>query len=127
VLEAMDVLEATVEYPWSLRRKESLIVPEGANLVYFTDRDRNLVPSDEVSTKKLNPGDPNDFRIIRKLVEKAIDIRLREITGKPKQNNTYLLEEPINLFSCESAKLLLGFSVKVVPTADSIKVEAKPE
>jgi hypothetical protein len=67
------------------------------------------------------------WRIIRKLVEKAIDIRLREITGKPKQNNTYLLEEPINLFSCESARLLLGFSVKVVPTVDSIKIEANPE
>src|SRR6184192_118987 len=61
------------------------------------------------------------------LVEKAIDIRLRAITGKPKQNNTYLLEEPVKLYSCEKAKLFLGFSVRVIPSAESIKVEAKPE
>ena len=81
-----------VDDPWSLRRKESLLVPDGNNLDSFTESERGIGSStDDISMKRLSSGDPNDARIIWKLVEKAIDNRLREIALRSCE---YALEPP---------------------------------
>ena len=54
-----------------------------------------------------------DRKIIRRLIEKALDIGIRKVTGMRKMQGIYLLEEPVPLYRCEQAKLYLGFSVQV--------------
>ena len=47
------------------------------------------------------------------MIEKALDIGIRKVTGMRKMQGIYLLEEPVPLYRCEQAKLYLGFSVQV--------------
>ena len=47
------------------------------------------------------------------MIEKALDIGIRKVTGMRKMQGIYLLEEPTPLYRCEQAKLYLGFSVQV--------------
>ena len=61
----------------------------------------------------LKLSDIEDRKIIRRLIEKALDIGIRKVTGMRKMQGIYLLEEPVPLYRCEQAKLYLGFSVQV--------------
>ena len=51
---------------------------------------------------------------ISHLIEKALDIGIRKVTGMKKMQGIYLLEEPVPLYRCEQAKLYLGFSIQVI-------------
>jgi hypothetical protein len=59
----------------------------------------------------LKVSDIEDRKIIRRLIEKSLDIGIRKHTGMRKMQGVYLLEEPVPLYRCEQAKLYLGFSV----------------
>jgi hypothetical protein len=61
----------------------------------------------------LKTSDAEDRKIIKRLIEKALDISIKKITGMRMMQGIYLLEEPISLYRCERAKLYLGFSVKL--------------
>jgi hypothetical protein len=61
----------------------------------------------------LKNSDTDDIKIIRRLIEKALDIGIRTATGLRKMQGIYLLEEPIPLYRCEQARLYLGFSIRV--------------
>ena len=63
--------------------------------------------------RPLNTSDNEDRKIIRRLIEKSLDIGIRKVTGMRKMQGIYLLEEPIPLYRCEQAKLYLGFSIRV--------------
>ena len=52
-----------------------------------------------------------DRKIIKALIEKALDVRVKKATGM--MQGIYLPEEPISLYGCESTKLYLGFSVRL--------------
>ena len=57
--------------------------------------------------------DVQDRKVIKRLIEKALDIKIKKTTGRRMMQGIYLLEEPTSLFRCEKAKLYLGFSVRV--------------
>jgi hypothetical protein len=57
--------------------------------------------------------DNEDRKIVRRLIEKSLDIGIRKVTGMRKMQGIYLLEEPIPLYRCEQAKLYLGFSIQI--------------
>jgi hypothetical protein len=61
----------------------------------------------------LKVSDIQDRKIIRRLIEKSLDIGIRKVTGMKKMQGIYLLEEPVPLYRSEQAKLYLGFSVQV--------------
>jgi hypothetical protein len=83
----------------------------------------------------LKNSDPEDSKIIRRLIEKAIDLNIRKMTGKGMLQGIYLLEEPMKLYGCEKANLYLGFSLRVTikvkegDDKDNVKaqVEALPQ
>jgi hypothetical protein len=54
-----------------------------------------------------------DRKIIKRLIEKALDVRVKKATGMRIMQGIYLAEEPISLCGCESTKLYLGFSVRL--------------
>src|SRR5437773_2195802 len=80
--ESIDIIETVTDNPLSYRSSEQLIVTDGRNLVYFpVDLELNhlkLQSCDhkfsEVNNRNLRSSDAEDKKIIRRLIEKALDI-----------------------------------------------------
>jgi hypothetical protein len=119
--ESIEMIEAATDNPLSYRSSEKLIVTDGRNLVYFPiDLELNHLKLQsidhkfsEVNKRKLISSDPEDKKIMRRLIEKALDILIRKSTGKRMMQGIFLVEDPISLYRCEKAKLYLGFSLRV--------------
>jgi hypothetical protein len=79
----------------------------------------------------LKTSEAEDRKIIRRLVEKVIDINIRKITGKCMLQGIYLLEEPLKLYRCERANLYVGFSLRTMikekKNGDKMQVKANVE
>jgi hypothetical protein len=108
----IEVTEAVTENPsTSYRKSDKLIVTDGRNLLFMpSNEEHHFVES---SKRNLKNSDPEDSKIIRRLIEKAIDLNIRKMTGKGMLQGIYLLEEPMKLYGCEKANLYLGFSLRV--------------
>ena len=88
-----------------------MIVSDGRNLVFIAPNEQHYFV--EFSKRLLNSAEIEDKKIIRRLIEKSIDINIRKQTGKGMLQGIYLLEEPVKLYRCEKASLYLGFSLNV--------------
>ena len=108
----IEVIEAVTGNPsTSYRRSDKLIVTDGRNLLFMpTNEEHHFTESNK---RNLKNSDSEDKKIIRRLIEKAIDLNVRKITGKGMLQGIYLLEEPLNLYGCEKANLYLGFSLRI--------------
>jgi hypothetical protein len=114
--DSIDIIEAVTESnisPSTYRSSEKLIVTDGRNLVYFPSNEENEQKFSESVKRPLKTSGAEDKKIIKRLIEKGLDIKVRKVTGKRMMQGIYLLEEPISLYRCERAKLYLGFSVKL--------------
>jgi hypothetical protein len=131
IAESMDVIEAVTENASSYRSNGKLIVTDGRNLVFFPpelEHEEAHRFSEHVK-RPLKTSDIEDRKIIKKLVEKALDINIKKVTGMRMMQGIYLLEEPISLYRCERAKLYLGFSLRVslIGENNEVTVEAIPQ
>ena len=128
----IQVNEAAVENASSLRSPDSLLVTEGFNLVYVPV---GCAAPDEIKSSSTNQSirnlewrsDQQDSRIFRKLVERSLDIRIRNVTKCPLLNGLYLLDSPQNLYDCEKAKLYSGFKTKVRLSDGKLVIDFFPE
>jgi hypothetical protein len=112
--ESIDVVESVTEdISSSYRKSDKVIITDGRNLVYFPPGEEDEQKFSEHTKRPLNTLDNDDRKIVRRLIEKSLDIGIRKATGMRKMQGIYLLEEPIPLYRCEQAKLYLGFSVQV--------------
>lgn len=109
--EVVPVIEAVTENPSAYRKSDRLIVTDGRNLIFTAPDEQHYFV--EYENRSLNVAEIEDRKIIRRLIEKAIDLRIRKITGKGMLQGIYLLEEPMKLYRCEKASLYLGFSLNV--------------
>jgi hypothetical protein len=109
--ETVSVIEAVTESPSSYRKSDKLIVSDGRNIVFIAPNEQHYFV--EFSNRTLNSVEIEDKKIIRRLIEKAIDINIRKQTGKGMLQGIYLLEEPLKLYRCEKASLYLGFSLNI--------------
>jgi hypothetical protein len=114
--DTIDVIEAVTEdsSSSSFRSSDKIIISDGRNLLYFPPNEEDEQKFSEYVKRPLKASDVEDRKIIRRLIEKALDIGIRKYTGLRKMQGIYLLEEPIPLYRCEQAKLYLGFSVRVI-------------
>src|ERR687885_2282382 len=111
--ESIEVIEAVTESASSYRSNGKLITTDGRNLVFFPPSEEEAHKFSEHIKRPLKTSDIEDRKTIKKLIEKALDIRIKKITGMRMMQGIYLLEEPISLYRCERAKLYLGFSIKL--------------
>ena len=129
VPESIEIIEAVTENASSYRSNGKLIVTDGRNLVFFPpelEQEEAYKFSEHVK-RPLKTTDIEDRKIIKKLIEKALDISIKKATGMRMMQGIYLLEEPISLYRCERAKLYLGFSLRVSLIEDgTVTVEATP-
>jgi hypothetical protein len=114
--DSIDIIEAVTEEnvsSSSYRSSDKIIVADGRNLVYFPLNEEDERKFSEYVKRPLKISDVEDRKIVKRLIEKALDIGIRKVTGMRKMQGIYLLEEPISLYRCEKAKLYLGFSIQV--------------
>jgi hypothetical protein len=129
--ESIEIIEAVTENSSSYRSNGKLIVTDGRNLVFFTPelKQEEAHKFSEHVKRPLKTSDIEDRKIIKKLIENALDISIKKVTGMRMMQGIYLLEEPISLYRCERAKLYLGFSVRVslIGEDNEVTVEATPQ
>jgi hypothetical protein len=120
VPDSIDIIEAVIPEnisSSSFRSNGKLIITDGRNLVFFPpeleEEGEQESKFAESIKRPLRTCDVEDRKIIKKLIEKALDISIKKVTGLRMMQGIYLLEEPISLYRCERAKLYLGFSVRV--------------
>jgi hypothetical protein len=113
--DTIDIIEAVTEdvSPSSFRSSDKVIISDGRSLVYFPPNEEDEQKFSEYVKRPLKVSDVEDRKIIRRLIEKALDIGITKVTEMRKMQGIYLLEEPIPLYRCEQAKLYLGFSAQV--------------
>jgi hypothetical protein len=122
--DTIEIIEAVIDNASSssYRSSNKVIIADGRNLLYFPPGEEDEQKFSEYVKRPLNISEIEDRKIIRRLIEKALDIGIRKVTGLRKMQGIYLLEEPVPLYRCEQAKLYLGFSIQV-----TIKEEEKEE
>jgi hypothetical protein len=128
--ESIEIVEAVTENSSSYRSNGKLLVADGRNLVFFPpelEEEESHKFSEHIK-RPLKTSDLEDRKIIKKLIEKALDISIKKVTGIRMMQGIYLLEESISLYRCERAKLYLGFSVRLSLIEDNgVIVEATPQ
>ncbi|MFZ0511421.1 MAG: hypothetical protein WAM14_07440 [Candidatus Nitrosopolaris sp.] len=121
----LEVIEAVSENISYYRKSGKLIVTDGRNLAFLpTNEEHNFT---DFTTRRLHASDPEDSKIIRRLIEKALEISIRTTTEKRKMQGIFLLDEPIPLYRCEKAKLYLGFSARVTVNQNEAVIELTPQ
>jgi hypothetical protein len=129
IAKSMDVIEAVTENASSYRSNGKPIVTDGRNLVFFPQGEEEGHKFSEYVKRPLKISDIEDRKIIKKLIEKALDISIKKVTGMRMMQGIYMLEESISLYRCERAKLYLGFSIRVslIGEDNEVTVEAIPQ
>jgi len=123
--ETIEVVEAVSEYISSYRKSDKLIVTDGRNLAYLpANEDHHFT---DFSTTQLRASEPEDIKIIRRLIDKALELSIKKVTGNRKMHGIFLLEEPIPLYRCEKARLYLGFSASVSIQDNHAVIEWTPQ
>src|ERR687898_2274471 len=115
--DTIDVIEAVTDDDTSsssYRSSNKIIISDGRSLLYFPPGEEDEHKFSEYVKRPLNISEIEDRKLIRRLIEKALDIGIRKVTGMKKMQGIYLLEEPVPLYRCEQAKLYLGFSIQVI-------------
>lgn len=68
-------------------------------------------------------SDPEDKKIIKRIIEKALEMSINKVTEKRKMHGIFLLDDPIPLYRCEKAKLYIGFSSRVMVNESQALIE----
>jgi hypothetical protein len=123
--ETIEVVEAVSEYISSYRKSDKLIVTDGRNLAYLPANEEHHFT--DFSTRKLYANEPEDMKIIRRLIDKALELSIRKVTGNRKMHGIFLIEEPIPLYRCEKARLYLGFSARISLQDNHAVIEWTPQ
>ena len=65
----------------SFRRSNKVIITDERNLVYFPPNEEDERKFSEYVKRSLQASNIEDRKIIRRLIEKALDIGIRKVTG----------------------------------------------
>jgi hypothetical protein len=123
---SIEVIEAVTKNSSSCyRSNEKLIISDGRNLVFFPPNEEHNFP--DFSLRRLHSSDTEDRKIIRRLIEKSLEISIKRETGKRRLHGIFLLEDPIPLYRCERAKLYIGFSARVNINDNQTVIELTPQ
>ncbi|MGC2685508.1 MAG: hypothetical protein WA323_26935 [Candidatus Nitrosopolaris sp.] len=121
----LEVIEAVSENISSHRKNRRLIVSDGRNLAVLpTTEEHNFT---DFTTRQLHTSDREDLKIIRRLIENALEISIKKVTEKNKMHGIFLLDEPIPLYRCERARLYNGFSTRISVQKNEATIEWTPQ
>ena len=72
----LEVIEAVTESPSSYSKSDKLIVSDGRKLVFLAPNEQHYFV--EFTNRILSSAEIEDKKIIRRLIEKAVDINIRK-------------------------------------------------
>ena len=121
----IEIIEAVSEYVSSYRKSGKIIVTDGSNLAYLPTNEEHHFT--DFGTRQLRTSKPEYMKIIRRLIEKALELSIKKVTGHRKMHGIFLLEEPIPLYRCEKARLYLGFSAGINVQQSGATIEWTPQ
>jgi hypothetical protein len=129
VPDTIEIIEAVCENasPSSFRKSGKLIITNGINLVYFPANEQHPFNFKDYNRRELHASDPEDKKIIKRLIEKALEISVKKTTGNRMMHGIFLLEDPVPLYRCERAKLFLGFSARANLNENEMQIEFTPQ
>ena len=79
--DSIEIIEAVTEDLSSSHRKNGkLIVTDGRNLVFLPSNEEHNFT--ELTTRQLQASNIEDKKIIRRLIERALEISIKKVTGK---------------------------------------------
>ena len=111
--DQIEIGQAYAESPDEFRSATSPVVVDlnDSRIIY----PNSLKPRESFGheNKKLDLTRPGDRRDLLRITEKLLQIKIRAITGLPKVNGIFLLEDPIELYGAEKAKLYIGFRLRL--------------
>jgi len=122
----LTIREALVEDPSRYRHHGSLVISDGVMRIYFPRGEGIKGDLINVTERALDPRNDQDSKLIKRIVERALERSIEAITGGPRTQGIYLLEKPIPLY-CERAKLYVGFSTNIRVEGERAIVEAWPQ
>jgi hypothetical protein len=85
--DTIDVIEAVTDNDASsssYRSSNKIIISDGRNLVYFPPGEEDEHKFSEYTKRPLDISEIEDRKIVRRLIEKALDIGIRKVTGMKK-------------------------------------------
>jgi hypothetical protein len=125
--DSIEVIEAVTENASSssYRKEGRLIISDGRNLVFFPANEEHHFT--DFTTRNLQTSNPEDRKIIRRLIEKALEISIKKVTEERKMHGIFLFEDPIPLYRCERAKLYIGMSALVNMNDNHAQIEFTPQ
>jgi hypothetical protein len=123
--DTIDVIEAVSEYVSSYRKNDKLIITDGRNLAFLPTNEEHHFT--DFTTRRLSIDDPEDKKIIKRLIEKALELSVKKVTTQRKLQGIFLLEESVFLYRCEKARLFLGFSTRVNLHDNEAVIEWTPQ
>ncbi|HEY3525996.1 MAG TPA: hypothetical protein VGK47_07355, partial [Nitrososphaeraceae archaeon] len=85
--DTIDVIEAVTDNDASsssYRSSNKIIISDGRNFVYFPPGEEDEHKFSEYTKRPLNISEIEDRKIVRRLIEKALDIGIRKVTGMKK-------------------------------------------
>jgi hypothetical protein len=127
--DTIEIIEAVCENasPSSFRKSGKLIITNGINQVYFPSNEEHTFSFKDYTKRGLHTSDPEDEKIIKRLIEKALEISIKKATGNRMMHGIFLLEDPVPLYRCERAKLFLGFLARVNLIENEMEIEFTPQ
>src|SRR5215469_1419835 len=96
--ETIEIVEAVSENISSYRKSGKLIVTDGQNLAYLPTNEEHHFT--DFTKRQLRASEPEDMKIIRRLIEKALELSIKKVTGQRRLHGIFLLEELIPLYRC---------------------------
>ena len=125
--ESIEIIEAVTENASSssYRKEGRLIISDGRNLVFLPKNEEHHFT--DFTTRNLQTSDPEDRKIFRRLIEKALEISIKKVTEERKMHGIFLFEDPIHLYRCERAKLYIGMSARVNINENQAQIEFTPQ
>jgi hypothetical protein len=123
--DTIDVIEAVSEYISSYRKSDKLIVTDGRNLAFLPTNEEHHFT--DFIKRQLRVSEPEDMKIMRRLIEKVLELSIKKATAQRKMHGIFVLEEPIFLYRCEKAGLFLGFSIRVNLHDNEAVIEWTPQ
>jgi hypothetical protein len=123
--ETIEIVEAVSEYVSSYRKSGKIIVTDGRNLAFLPTSEEHHFT--DFNTRQLRVTEAEDMKIIRRLIEKALELSIKKVTGHRRMHGIFLLEEPIPLYRCERARLYLGFSTRVSLRGNEAVIKLTPQ
>jgi hypothetical protein len=88
--DSIEIIEPVTENASSYRSNGKLIVTDGRNLVFFPPGKEEAQFSEHIK-RPLKISDVEDRKIIKKQIEKALDISIKKATGMRMMQGIYLL------------------------------------